>query len=696
MAKNDPYDILFEPVQIGPVTARNRFYQVPHCCGFGHIKPRGQAAMRAMKAAGGWAVVSTEETEIHPTSDLSPYAEQRIWDDRDLPALRLMTEGVHEHGALAAIELAHNGFHAANLYTRMPSLAPVPMSINTLYPKQARAMDKGDIGNLRLWHRRAIRLAKQAGFDIVYVYAGHHMSTAHHFLNPVTNQRSDEYGGSLENRVRLTRELLNEAREEAAGECAVAFRFAVDDMAGPDGMQAEEEGRAVVEMLAELPDLWDVNVAGWENDSVTSRFEPGEGAQEAYTAFVKQVTSKPVVGVGRYTSPDHMVSLVRKGALDFIGAARPSISDPFLPEKIRERRFEDIRECIGCNICVSSDSHGVPIRCTQNPTMGEEWRRRWHPERIPPVRDPARVLVVGAGPAGLECALQLANRNCEVILAEAGGRLGGRVLSESALPGLSAWKRVRDFRAGKLEQMANAEIYLESPMDAGTVIELGSPHVFIATGAAWRRDGVGRTSRKPLAVDGSMTVLTPDDIFAGRYPAAGPVVVYDDDQCYLAGVIAELLAERTGDVTFVTPAGVVSPWTSYTLEQARVHSRLVSLHVGILTSRRLSGGADGRVTSSCLFGGNDLEHECGTLVLVTERVPDDSLAVSLRRRIADGGTAIETLQVIGDALAPGLIADAVFSGHLAARDFQRDPDEIERELFLRELPALSTDKLPQA
>jgi len=117
MAKNDPYEILFEPVRIGPVTARNRFYQVPHCCGFGHIKPRGQAAMRAMKAAGGWAVVSTEETEIHPTSDLSPYAEQRIWDDRDLPALRLMTESVHEHGALAAVELAHNGFHAANLFT---------------------------------------------------------------------------------------------------------------------------------------------------------------------------------------------------------------------------------------------------------------------------------------------------------------------------------------------------------------------------------------------------------------------------------------------------------------------------------------------------------------------------------------------------------------------------------------------------
>ncbi len=644
--------------------------------------------MRGMKAAGGWAVVSTEESEIHPTSDLSPFAEQRIWDERDLPALRLMTDAVHAHDALAAIELVHNGFHAANLLTRMPSLGPVSMSISMLYPKQARAMDKRDIAQLRQWHRRAIRLAKQAGFDIVYVYAGHHMSMAHHFLNPDYNQRSDEYGGCLENRVRLTRELLQDAQEEAAGECAVAFRLAVDDMAGTDGMQAEEEGRAIVEMLAELPDLWDVNVAGWENDSITSRFEPDQGAQEPYTAFVKQVTSKPVVGVGRYTSPDHMVALIRRGVLDFIGAARPSIADPFLPKKIQEQRVEDIRECIGCNICVSSDSHGVPIRCTQNPTMGEEWRRQWHPEIIAKAQTPARVLVVGAGPAGLECALQLGNRGCEVILAEAGRDLGGRVLAESALPGLSVWKRVRDYRVGQLDQMTQVQIYRDSRMDAEEIAELEVPHVFLATGAIWRRDGVGRTSRKALVMDGSFDVLTPDDIFAGQWPGAGPVILYDDDQCYLAGVLAELLAERTDHLTFITPAGVVSPWTSYTLEQARVQSRLVSLDIDIQTSRRLSGGANGQLTSSCLFGGRDRQHDCSTLVLVTERLPCDDLATFLRGKMADGGLVVDTLQVIGDALVPGLIADAVFDGHLAARNFQRSAGEIDLELYQREIPIL--------
>src|SRR5690606_2820396 len=130
---------------------------------------------------------------------------------------------------------------------------------------------------------------------------------------------------------------------------------------------------------AELPDLWDVNISSFRNDAPTSRFAK-EGAQEDYVAFVKSVTTRPVVGVGRFTSPDTMVSQIRRGILDMIGAARPSIADPFLPRKIEEGRPEDIRECIGCNICISFNGMGAPMRCTQNPTVGEEWRRGWHPE----------------------------------------------------------------------------------------------------------------------------------------------------------------------------------------------------------------------------------------------------------------------------------------------------------------------------
>ena len=686
---DDRYSVLFEPVRIGPVTAKNRFYQVPHCCGFGHLRPQAHATMRGVKAEGGWAVVSTEEAEIHPSSDLSPYPEQRIWDERDIPALRLMTEAVHQHDALAAIELVHNGHHAANLYSRIPPVAPSQMTISGLYPKQARAMDIEDLRALRLWHRRAVRNAKLAGFDIVYVYAGHHMTIAHHFLSPRINQRGDDYGGSLENRVRLTRELLEDAQDEAAGDCAVAFRFAVDDMRGADGMQAHEEGRAVVELLSDLPDLWDVNVAGWDNDSQTSRFAPDEGYQEKYMAFVKSVTDKPVVGVGRYTSPDRMASLVRRGVLDFIGAARPSIADPFLPNKVRDGRVDEICECIGCNICVSCDGLGVPIRCTQNPTMGEEWRRGWHPERTARKTSDDSVLVIGAGPAGLECARQLSDRGYTVALAEAERELGGRVLLESRLKGLGAWLRVRDFREQALLKRANVSIYRESALTADDVLEFDFPHVFVATGAQWRRDGVGRSQRHPIEGLGNARVLTPDDIMRGTLPGPGPVVIYDDEQAYMGGVVADHLAAACPDITFVTSTGTVSPWTAYTLEQERIQASLIEQNIALQVSRQVIAAHDGEVETACVFTGRTSRIPCATLALVTERTPISELADTLRNSIAaQPGKVLRTVQAIGDALAPGLIADAVFAGHLAARDFQRDPRLVEQELYQREIPSL--------
>jgi len=645
----------------------------------GHLRPKAEAAMRAMKAEGGWAVVANQETEIHPTSDLSPFAENRLWDARDIPALRLMTDAVHDKGALAAIELVHNGNHAQNLVSRAPVLAPSDMSLDYPFPKQARAMDKSDIRTLRRWHRDAAIRARDAGFDIVYVYAGHRMTLAQHFMLPHMNRRCDEYGGSLENRVRLTRELLEDTKEAVGDTCAVAFRFAVDEMLGADGMQAAEEGRAIVEMLAELPDLWDVNVCEWANDSVTTRFQPQDGYQNDHISFVKAVTSKPVVGVGRLTSPDMMLSMVRKGIVDLIGAARPSIADPFLPRKIEEGRIDEIRECIGCNICIMADSVGAPIRCTQNPTMGEEWRRGWHPEIIAPKGAEAKALVVGAGPAGLECAMQLARRGYDVTLAEAGPELGGRVLNESRLPGLGAWARVRDYRVNDLRQRANVNIYTNSRLDAAQVVELGIPNVFTATGARWRADGVGRsTLRKPPVIGAGVHVMTPDDIVGGVMPPEGPVAVYDDDHAYIAGVIAEKLALAGYAVVFVTPESLVSSFTALTLEQHRVQTRLIELGVDIRCNRILKSLDQGAMQIACAFSGKPQAIACNSAILVTERIRETTLYDGLR------GKGLTTLELIGDAAGPALIADAVYSGHKAARDFERPKEAVEQDWFRRE------------
>ena len=235
MSRDPRYDVLFEPVQIGPVTAKNRFYQVPHCNGMGRSFPSSMAAMRRTKAEGGWAVICTEEIEIHPSGDHSPWAGGRLWDDRDIPVLAKMCEGIHEFGSLAGAELNHAGQMAANRYSRDVPLAPSHFPVAAHDPVQARAMDLSDIRNLRKWHRDAALRAKKAGFDIVYVYAGHQLSTISHFLSPYRNRRSDEYGGSLENRARLLREVLADTKDAVGDTCGVALRFAVDELLGDMG-----------------------------------------------------------------------------------------------------------------------------------------------------------------------------------------------------------------------------------------------------------------------------------------------------------------------------------------------------------------------------------------------------------------------------------------------------------------------------
>ena len=242
MARDPRYDILFEPVQIGPVTARNRFYQVPHCCGMGFNWPQTHAKMREAKAEGGWAVVCTEECMIHPSSDYSPEPQARLWDDRDVEYLALMVEAVHRHGALAGVQLAHNGVGVQNHFTRLPPIGPSGQSAVIGVPSQTRGMNRHDIREFRRWHRKAAVRAKRADAEILYGYAGHDTALLMHFLSARRNQRMDEYGGKLENRVRLFREVLEETKDTVGDRCAVAVRLAVDELIGPEGITAAGEG----------------------------------------------------------------------------------------------------------------------------------------------------------------------------------------------------------------------------------------------------------------------------------------------------------------------------------------------------------------------------------------------------------------------------------------------------------------------
>ena len=684
------HDILFEPVQIGPKTLRNRFYQVPHCTGFGVEKPWTQAAFRGMKAEGGWAAVCTEYCSISAETDESPYVSARLWDDEDARALRLMTAEAHRHGALAGVELWHGGLYAETRESRLPPLAPSQLSSDFDGITVPRVMALADIRRVQEEWVAAARRARAAGFDIVYVY-GSHTYLPTQFLSPVYNRRTDAYGGSFGNRARFWLEAIELVRAAVGDDCAIAVRIAADTLEG-SGVELAE-GLEFIRRADPLVDLWDVTIgalSGWERvDSGPSRFFE-QGYQLEWSGQARQATAKPIVVVGRFTDPDRMAEVVRSGAADLIGAARPSISDPFLPSKIEQGRYDEIRECIGCNACYSRSIWGRHLGCTQNATAGEEHRRGWHPERFDRARNADRsALVIGAGPAGMECAIVLAKRGLELVhLVDAGDDLGGCMRWVTRLPGLGEWGRVVDYRRVQIERLPNLEFVSGTRLDAAAARAYGGDLVVVATGAHWSADGLSGITRKPIpgAGEGQAHVLTPEQVMVTGLRPPGPRVCVVDYEGYFTGAgVAEVLRAEGHEVALLTCFDLVAHYCDQTLEGVRLRRRLHEM--GIATYRGATAVSidPAGVTAVDEFGAQ-FRVEADGVVLVTQRLSDDGLHRALADDVeALAASGVEAVHAIGDCVAPRLIADAIFDGHRLGREID-SPDPSRPLPYLRERP----------
>lgn len=667
MTRNPRYDLLFEPVKIGPKTAKNRFFQVPHASGMTNANPRVRAAFRGMKAEGGWGVVCTGACSVHPSSDDSPFPNATLWDDADIKAHVLTTDAVHEHGALAGVELWHGGAVSVNRTTRYAPLSPSGMPwmathVGFMSSSRPKIMDSQDIRDLIKWHADAAKRAELAGFDILYVYSGMGY-LPYQFMLSDYNHRTDAYGGSVRNRVRLTEELIDAVRDATGGRVAVALRMSMQELRQRPSEIAESEAHEVMSYLKDAPDLFDVKMDYSAFDCSPSRYS-AEGSHEATVDFMKKVTTKPVVGVGRFTSPDTMVSMVKRGVLDLIGGARPSIADPFLPEKINQGREDEIRECIGCNICISSWHDGVWVRCTQNPTIGEEYRRGWHPEKFTK-NSTGSVLVIGGGPGGLEAALTLARRGFEVSVAEAGREFGGRLLWESKLPGLRQWFRVVDYRLGQLQKMPNVTLYPESKLTAADAMEFGADHIVVATGANWEKALCGPNEIPEGYADGP-NVYTPTDLAEGRVPQ-GSVIVHDFDNYYMGSAVSEWLSDKGLKVTHVTTAGNAAAWGFMTNEQPQVHKSFAQRGITLRTVERVAEFANGKARLAHMLSNTETEIEAESLVIVGNRLSRSGLAEELR---ALGATSVH---LAGDAFAPGALAHVTYNAHKTAREIADNP-----------------------
>ena len=633
---NERYKILFESVEIGPKTAKNRFYQVPHAMGSGNDMPNTRAAQRGIKAEGGWGVVNTGYCSIHPSSDDRPLPFARLWSEKDIASHVPMIEAVHEHDALAGIEFFHGGAYTANRHSRMPPISPsgIQQKVSELMDMHLTApkvMDKKDIKDLIQWHLIATERAIQAGFDIIYCYAGMGF-LPYHFLHPTFNNRSDEYGGSLENRSRLMRELITEMKEVAGDRAAIAVRMSTDELLSFKSESSESEAHEFFEINGEFPDLWDIKMSSWFKECPSGRFAES-GHMEPYNSFVKKLTSKPVVGVGWFTSPDIMARQINDGILDFVGAARASIADPFLPNKLKEGREDDIRECIGCNICASCYNQGIPVRCTQNPSMGEEWRRGWHPEKIKPKSSDNSVLVIGGGPAGLEATLSLARRGYSVAIADSNKELGGRINMESKLPGMTSYKRVVDYRVNQISQLNNVEVFLDNTLGPDDILELGFDHVVTATGSTWQPSIMDEKSA-PVLIDKTDTIFTPEDILNGC-ELKSPVIIFDFDYYYMGGLMAEYIKDLGYEVTIITPFDKVSPWSFNSNEIDEIQLSLLEKNIRVLTQHRIMEVEDSSVKTIHKVSREETDIDRGSLVLVGYRKQNDSLYTYLNSREED-------------------------------------------------------------
>ena len=374
------------------------------------------------------------------------------------------------------------------------------------------------------------------------------------------------------------------------------------------------------------------SIIEWSKDSGASRFFE-EGYQLEWTGRVREATAKPIVGVGRLTNPDRMAEIIRSGAWDLIGAARPSIADPFLPKKVEEGRYGEVRECIGCNICVMKAEEGNHIGCTQNATAGEEYRRGWHPERFEPAENRDRdVLVVGAGPAGMECAIVLGKRGFRrVHLVEAEPEIGGIMRWIPRLPGLGEWGRVLNWRTVQLEKLGERRgAHRPAPRRRG-VREYGAEIVVVATGARWAATGstsspTSRSRRRRVA---PARPHAGAGHARGKTPPGERVVVFDAEGYFMAAGLAEKLAGEGFSVELVTPHERIAPVCDETLEGPLLRQHLHDLGIRQRPGTMLTGIEPGRVTAADEFG-EPLELEADAVVLVTQRLSDDALYRELK------------------------------------------------------------------
>src|SRR5215468_7235884 len=474
------FEHLFTPLRIGPVTAPNRVVCGAHftmfsepASVFGEPGYFGARLGRylADRARGGAGVIIAGQAQVHPTTAYQMPNNAAAWRAEAVPHFRRLTEQVHAHGALAFLQLAHNGGVNQGPWSKLPAWAPSEVA-NSLEPP--KALEPAEIAELVEHFARSARHAADGGFDGIEVH-GAHGYLIHEFLSPRHNRRRDVYGGDLEHRMRFAVEVLEAVRAAVGARVAVGLRLVGDEETGSGGLTAADAAEIGARLEQRgLVDFLNVSVGVSGIGMVRPLYVPHGCGVYAARAVKDAVQRTPVFAVHRILTPEEAEDILARGDADAVTVVRALIADPEWAAKAARGASAAIRRCTGCNQgCYGSLTQGLPITCVTNPAVGRDAELGLG--TLQPAERAKRVVVIGGGPAGLEAGWVAAARGHHVTLLERGDELGGKIRLAQRLPGRSELADFADWRAGecarrgvdvRLRHAATAESVLALAPDA--------------------------------------------------------------------------------------------------------------------------------------------------------------------------------------------------------------------------------------
>lgn len=657
------YPHLFSPLRIGNVTVRNRIMQTAHVKLFaeGAVDSQRNVDYQAARARGGAGLLITGNRVVHPTSTTGfprvawQYLPEALESDRRL------TGAVHEHGGVIFAQLNHFGLNATSDSADDLRVLWGPSAVKSpAYGETPKAMEPEDIEEVIEWWARSAELAREGGFDGTEVHISHSY-LLHQFLSPLYNKRTDDYGGSLENRLRFGREVIDAVRSRVGTDWVVGVRISLSDFI-PGALDIEDAVRVVQILEADgRLDYVNVTAAGYHNIflAIQPSDEP-DGYLVDLAAQVKAASGLPVFTVGGIKDPALAEEILAAGKADMVAMTRAQIADPEFAQKVQEGREDEVVHCIrGNQGCIGRVFKGLPISCTVNPSAGREGRLG----ALVPAEAPARWVVAGGGPAGMKAAVTLARRGHSVTLLEREAALGGQVNLILRTPGRDQFGWITRDLEVQLRK-AGVEVRLETEATAELVRELEPDGVLVATGAVPSRTGF--SSVNPLAdqLPGADqdNVLTGWDVLLGSRPVGDRVVVLDDDGSrYVAGVI-EVLLDAGKQVEMVSRWPALFPGTMTTLDMPHVYGRLLGKGLEYRLNSWASG-IDGSTVSifNLYTGAADTVEAADTVVLATGHKASDELYFALKGTVGN-------LHRIGDCVAPRKLDHAIYEGELAGRE----------------------------